>query len=185
MAEWYEILIPVASLITASVALGALYFLRKQMKISEKASNRANKSYLDSKKSYELDVVFRLNNRFYSQPYSSVRNRIASKKPVLKENGGTIDRFDFYNYLDALNEVWIFVNTKILTEGLAVQEFGAMAAEFGRNPEAMKILEHQREIQGHNVWGGILILIKKCEEQYQSFKVKEGKNSKLKKKVND
>jgi len=53
-----------------------------------------------------------------------------------------------------------------------------MASEFGKHPEVMKILEDQREIQGHNVWGGILELIKKCEDRYQSFKVKEDKNSK-------
>ena len=85
MAEWYEILIPIAALITACVALISIYFIRKQLKMTEKAYN-------SSKNVAEIDAFLNLQQNFtLNDNLTKVRTVISTKGPVLKNEGGSVD----------------------------------------------------------------------------------------------
>ena len=77
MVEWYEILIPIAALITACVALISIYFIRKQLKMTEKAYN-------SSKNVSEIDAFLNLQQNFsLNDNLIKVRDVISTKGPVL------------------------------------------------------------------------------------------------------
>jgi len=155
MAEWYEILIPVVSLITASVALGTLYFLRKQMKISEIASNQASESFLNSKKASEIDVFLRLSDDLQEEKFLSIAGKIAGNVPILVENGGTTPEEDLVRYLYLFTNIFHYLEMEILDPFNTYNHFGNYAIHLNENKEITNYIETIQKKQDPHTWGGI------------------------------
>ncbi len=173
MVEWYEVIIPLASLVTAIVALATVYFLRKALKISEESHQESKRAYNDSRKAYEADMMMRFTERFHSDPVlKKVRIAIVRDKFLLVPKG-VVTMEEFYRYLDGVNEIWILASTGVISEDLILQNFGALASEFGDSSEAMDFLKKEQENQGEMVWSGILGMIEKANKLYHDFKSKE------------
>jgi len=158
MAEWYEILIPIAALITASVALITIFFLKKQLKMTEKAFDSA-------KDVAEIGAFQKLEQNFsYDKSLQKVRAIISSQGPVLKEDGGTINYSDFATYLHAVNELLFYSRMKIIKEINIVNAFGAAAIEIEDNPYVMKFIKNQQDKDGKGVLAGINMLAERTRK---------------------
>jgi len=158
MAEWYEILIPIAALITACVALISIYFIRKQLKMTEKAYN-------SSKNAAEIDAFLNLQQSFsLNDNLTKVRTVISTKGPILNNEGGTIDYKDFATYLDVVNRFVYYSRKGVIDEVNIVAVFGPAAIEIEENPYVMKYIQNHKEKHGTRMFEGISELAKKSKE---------------------
>lgn len=155
MAEWYEILIPIASLITATVALLTVIFLKKQLRLTEKAYT-ASKTVAEIDAFQKIEANFSLNNSL-----TQVRTVISTKGPVLKNDGGTIDYKDFATYLDSVDRLVYYANIGIIPEETIVGVFGPAAIEIENNPYVMKYMKDLNEKYDKRMFTGITKLAEK------------------------
>lgn len=158
MAEWYEIAIPVASLITAIVALITIFYLRKQIKISET-------SYNDSRKAYESDVLMRLYEQFsLDKDTIQLREDIAFKRPIFKDDGGKYSEKDIFTYLNTLHIIPQFIRMGVLSEYNAVNFFGSAFLEAFQHKDIKNFVEQIQNEQSKGAWGDLLELSDKFEK---------------------
>ena len=137
MAEWYEMIIPIASLITASVAAITVFFLRKQMKITEESNNSA-------KAAAQIDAFLKIeSNLVFDEKMRKIRLAISSKGPVIKKDGGPIEYEDFAIYLEAINRLPYFFNVGIIPEDVIISAYGPMCIRLV-NAEALGLITSTR-----------------------------------------
>jgi len=149
MTEWYEILIPIAALITACVAGITIYFLRRQLVMTESAYNL-------SRDAAAIDAFQKIQQNFsLNKSLVAVRSAISTKGPVLRQDGGSIDYNDFATYLESVNQLLYFQNMSIIKEIDLVNAFGAAAIEIERNPFVMKYIKGQQKKYGDSILAGI------------------------------
>jgi len=149
MIEWYEILIPIASLITAVVALISVHFLKNQSKMTENA-------YHTSKKVSEVETFLKIEqNILFDETMKKVRLKIASTEPVLKMDGGSVEHVDFITYLETINRLVYFSRMGIIHESNLVNAFGSTAVEIEGNPYVVKYIKQIQDKQGKNILSGI------------------------------
>jgi len=164
MAEWYEVVIqyviPVASLITAVVALFTVHYLKKQSKLTQKAFN-------SSKNASEIDAFLTLQENFtLNKTMSQVRSAIASKGPVTKSEGGTIETNDFFNYLEFVNRLVYYSNMEVIREENLVNAFGPTVLEIENNHYVMEHIKKMREKFGESELKGISIFAEKARKHF-------------------
>jgi len=164
MAEWYEILIPITALITACVALISIIFIRKQLKMTEKAYN-------SSKNVAEIDVFLNLQKIFaLNDNLTKVRTVISTKGPVLNNEGGSIEYKDFATYLDFVNKFMYYGNLGVISEENIVAAFGPTAIEIENNPYVMKYINKNKEQLGKVQFSEIHALAEKARKLDPGFK---------------
>lgn len=166
MAEWYEILIPIASLITAIIVGITLFFVNRQLKVSEKASKESQKAYNDSRKATEVDVILRLKESLTFNPdFKPILDALFTKKPILIRNGGKVSDSILFLYLNTLNEISMFVRNKTLSQELALQVFGGIINSSFDYKEINEYINFIRKNQKEKFWSGIDRLAKEWKKQ--------------------
>jgi len=159
MVEWYEILIPIAALITACVALISIYFIRKQLKMTEKAYN-------SSKNVSEIDAFLNLQQNFsLNDNLIKVRDVISTKGPVLNNEGGSIEYKDFATYLDVVNRFMYYSDLGVIKEVNIVAAFGPAAIEIEQNPYVVKYIQEHKKKYGEKMFVGISELAEKARKE--------------------
>ena len=159
MAEWYEILIPIAALITACVALISIYFIRKQLKMTEKAYN-------SSKNVSEIDAFLNLQQNFsLNDNLIKVRDVISTKGPVLNNEGGSIEYKDFATYLDVVNRFMYYSDLGVIKEVNILAAFGPAAIEIEQNPYVVKYIQEHKKKYGEKMFVGISELAEKARKE--------------------
>ena len=158
MVEWYEMIIPIASLITASVAAITIFFLRKQMKITEE-------SYNSAKTAAQIDAFLKIESTLvFNEKMRKIRLAISSKGPVIKKDGGPIEYEDFAIYLEAINRLPYFFNVGIIPEDVIISAYGPMCTEIENNPYVVKYIKHIQKTQGKIMLQNIHKLAEKIKE---------------------
>jgi len=151
MVEWYELIIPLASLITASVALATVHYLRKELKISRV-------SFEKSSKSYEAEVVLRIEEKF--QKTKGVLLSITSSKPIHKDLGGEFDDKDLYEFLSVLDLINTFLSNGLISEEVVKRLYGQSIVVTCAHDEIKEYVRlYQEKYPG--AWGGIMDMAKK------------------------
>lgn len=168
MAEWYEILIPVVALITALVALGTIFYLKKQVIISQDAFKESKTAYQDSRKAYEFNIIFQLNEILRGEKNRKISYNIARELPILKTNKGDFEYFELFDYLNVLHEITYMIDEKIIRKTIATRLFGALFYELSQNKEAMGFIHTIQEDQSKEAWGGLTIMIKIVKEFFDA-----------------
>lgn len=156
LAEWYEILVPIATLITAIIIGITLFFVNRQLKVSEKASKESQKAYNDSRKATEVDIVLRLKESLIFNPdFKPILDALFNKKPILIGNGGKVSDSILFHYLNTLNEISMFIHNKTLSKEMALQVFGGLISSSFDYKEIKECINSIRKEQKDEFWSGI------------------------------
>lgn len=164
------IIVAMASLITAIVALSTVYYLRKQFVILEESHISSQHAYEDSRKSFEVDTLFRIKDEFRKEKFIEFSDRVCYlDKPLFKTNGGTIDHTVIYNALSMINEIAMFIKIGIISEKLVLNSVGGEISNIYRHKEIKQFIQYDQDRLNSSAWKGVVDLAQKWDSKIKKL----------------
>lgn len=133
--DWWKHISGVLVLVQTVALIASVYLLREQINDLQ-----------DTKSSRSVDFIFRFNDKLDKAPLSKLRLSIASRKPILKKNGGKFNEDDLEEYLDlweGLNDLYI---KDLISKEMFYNSYSYDIGKAHENPEVQAFVkESQRE----------------------------------------